>query len=472
MLGVLFIAGCSRDGAEYVPTEFDKVDPTTVEKVEVGYPNCETTNGNDACWNKEEMKFRWETGAVIEIGVDSDKMGEALVAKWDADFPELAGKLVFRNYGSVNGDSTGVAGIVAAQGEAPDVALVIDNEVVGNEISMLPLHEYFVDLIEENSITGVTDIINSRSTVFQTAFYDGMAFSWNKTMFEELGLDTTDANGDNLPDAYDTWEEIFAIDIDGLAYKGNDILEVFPISLDEPWSGYSSVSSQGFVLFGSGDLADPGFDTPEFLGGLEFIQDFSMQGINIDETGSKKAASSMGWRWDAFLNDEAYLFSLVGTWMDVAGAEEANEADFKFAPMPTYKGEDLRPLMKTKGFVINGYTEYPSASHEVLRWLYTPSTMTSMIGNSSYLPALQESGKVYPLVSDENKAEFGLAFVNNQMEVAGTLPNNDSMRAMNVYYSIAITDYYKAVWDGTMTPAEAQQAIADAAAAWIAENNQ
>jgi len=470
-LTVLLIAGCSREGAEYVPTEFDKVEAVEVEAVKVGYETCEATNGNDACWSQDDWQFRWESGAVIEIGVDSDRIGEALVAKWDRDFPELAGKLMFRNYGSANGDASGVAGVVAAQGEAPDVVLVIDNEVVGNEVTFLPLHDYFVDLIEDNSMTAVTDIINSRQVVYQTAFYDGMAFSWNETMFEELGLDTTDANGDNLPDAYDTWEEIFAIDVQELSYKGNDILEVFPISLDEPWSGYSSLSSQGFVLFGSGDLSMPGFDTPEFLGGLEFIKTFSEQGINIDETGSKKAASSMGWRWDAFLNDEAYLFGLVGTWMDVASAEEDNAADFRFGPMPTFEGNNLRPLMKTKGFAINGFTEYPSAASEVLRWLYTPSTMTSMVANSSYLPALQESGSMYPLVSDDNKAEFGLAFVHNQMEVAGTLPNNDNMRAMDVYYAIAITDYYKAVWDGTMTPAEAQAAIVSAADAWIAENN-
>lgn len=475
LFALLLVAGCSRGGDEYISLEDTDYTPTEfedLEEVRVGYPNCEATTGNDACWSKDDQKFRWEDGAVIEIGVDSDKMGEALVAKWDRDFPEMAGKLVFRNYGAANGDASGVAGVVAAQAEAPDVVLVIDNEVVGNEVTFLPLHDYFVDVIADNSMTAVTDIINSKAPIYQTAFYDGMAFSWNKTMFEELGLDTTDANGDNLPDAYDTWEEIFAIDIDGLSYKGNDILEVFPISLDEPWSGYSSVSSQGFVLFGSGDLADPGFDTPEFLGGLEFIETFSMQGINVDETGTKKAAQSMGWRWDAYLNDEAYLFSLVGTWMDVAGAEEDNAADFKFAPMPTFEGNNLRPLMKTKGFVINGYTEAPSAASEVLRWLYTPSTMTSMIGNSSYLPALQEDGSVYPLVSDENKSEFGLAFVNNQMEVAGTLPNNNSMRAMNVYYSIAITDYYKAVWDGTMTPEEAQDEIVAAATAWITENNQ
>ena len=36
-----------------------------------------------------------------------------------------------------------------------------------------------------------------------------MAFSWNKTMLEAIGISTEDANGDNLPDAIDTWKKYF-----------------------------------------------------------------------------------------------------------------------------------------------------------------------------------------------------------------------------------------------------------------------
>ena len=78
MIAVLLIAGCSR-----------------------GYADCETPDGTMACWNATDEMFRWEDGAVIEIGVDNDTMGAALVEKWNADYPELAGKVVFRNYGII-----------------------------------------------------------------------------------------------------------------------------------------------------------------------------------------------------------------------------------------------------------------------------------------------------------------------------------------------------------------------------------
>lgn len=443
-------------------------------KQERGYADCETPDGTQACWNAEDEVFRWEEGATITIGVDNDTMGAALVAAWDAAYPELAGKLVFQNYGSANGASSGVEGIETAQGEAPDVALVIDNEVTGRVANLLPLHELFQDLGSEQTHNVVYNTINAQGSYYLPAFYDGMSFSWNKTMLEEWGIDLTDEDGNGLPEAFDTWEEIFAI-ADGWTtrptFNGNEILEVFPISLDEPWSGYSSLTSGGWQLFGDGsDLTDPGFDDAEFKAGLEFIQEFSTHNMSVDETGAKKAASAMGWRWDAYL-DGAYPFALVGTWMDVDGKETANSLDFKFSVMPTYDGEQLSPLMKTKGFVVNGYTEYPSAASDVLRWLYTKETLEVIMDSSSYLPALEADAEIYPDIESENKAEFALGMSLNHLEVAGSLPNAPTQRAMNVYYSIAITDYYRAVWDGTKTPAVAQTEIVAASDAWIAENN-
>lgn len=446
------------------------------EKTEVveSYDNCETPDGNNPCWNADDEMFRWEDGAVIEIGVDNDTLGAALVEKWNADFPELADKLVFVNYGSANGATSGVEGLETGQADAVDVALVIDNEVTGRITHVADLHDYFADLGSEQTHNVVYETINQLGAVYLPAFYDGMSFSWNKTMLEEWGWDLTDANNDGLPEAFDTWEEIFAIAdawTERPTFGGKDILEVFPVSLDEVWSGYSTVTAGGWQLFGDGsDLAVPGFDDAEFLAGLAFIKELSMHAMSVDETGAQKAASAMGWRWDAYLDGD-YPFALVGTWMDVDGKEAANSLDFKFSAMPTFEGVQLAPLMKTKGFVINAYTENPSAAAEVLRWLYTKDTFETIIDSSSYLPALEQSADIYPDIESENKAEFALGMAMNHLEPAGSLPLNPTNRAMNVYYSIGINGYYKEVWDGNLTPAEAQTAIVELAAAWILENN-
>jgi Maltose-binding periplasmic proteins/domains len=468
LLLAVTLAACATTTTEERPTG-NVVDRTPVGTV---YANCAATNGNDPCWDATAQQFRFEPGATITIGVDNDLMGEALVSKWDTDYPSLRGRLVYRNYGSVNGESTGVQGVEVGQSEAPDVVLVVSNEVVGREVNLLPLHPYFVNLISTDSLPAVNDVINRRAPILLTAFWDGMSFSWNETMLRSLGVNVDqDSNGDGLPDAFDTWEEIFALDLVGRTYKGNELLELFPVSLDEPWSGYSSVSSQGFVIFEDGP-DKPGFDSPEFLAGLEFIQTFSQAGINTDETGVKKAASSMGWRWDSYLNDESYPFALVGTWQNVIGAQDSTGSEFRFSTMPTYEGNPLRPFSQTKGFGLNGFTNNPSAAHEVLRWLYTPSTMSSMVANSSYLPSLQEGAFATPAIFDPIKAEFTQGMSLNQLVPGATLPNNASKVAMDLYYNVGITDFYKAVWDGTLTPAEAQTQIVSASAAWLSANNQ
>ncbi|MEC9484502.1 MAG: extracellular solute-binding protein [Candidatus Izemoplasma sp.] len=438
-----------------------------------GYTDCETPDGTQACWSSEDERFRWEEGAVIEIGVDNDDMGAALVAAWNAAYPELQDKVVFRNYGSANGDSSGVQGIETGQGEAPDVALVIDNEVTGRVANLLPLHEYFGDLGSEQTHEVVYETINAKGDYYLPAFYDGMTFSWNKTMLEALNVDLTDENEDGLPEAFDTWEEIFAMadeTTDRPQFEGKDILEWYPISLGEPWSAYSSLTAGGWQLFSSGDLTDPGFDDPAFQEGLAFIKEFASHDMSVDETGTKKAAASMGWRWDAYL-DGAYPFSLVGTWMNVDGKEAEHGYDFKFSAMPTYDGVQLTPLMKTKGFVVNAFTEYPSAASEVLRWLYTQDTIEVMINSSAYLPALQTDASIYPVIDSENKEEFAYGMRFNTLEPAGSLPNADTVRAMNVYYSISIENFYREVWDGTMTPAAAQTDIHSAAEQWVNDNN-
>jgi len=97
--------------------------------------------------------------------------------------------------------------------------------------------------------------------------------------------------------------------------------------------------------------------------------------------------------------------------------------------------------------------------------------METMINSSAYLPALEADAAIYPEIDSVNKEEFAAGMFYNTLEPAGALPNADTIRAMNVYYSITIEDFYRAVWDGTMTPAEAQDEIASAADAWIEANN-
>ncbi|MCX7775058.1 MAG: extracellular solute-binding protein, partial [Spirochaetaceae bacterium] len=191
-----------------------------------------------AVWNAEKRQFQIEKGAKIRLGMDNDKVGAAIVALWDQLHPEAKGAVEFVNLGAAGAADQ----ITQLQGEAPDVALAIDGEVSRNFQSLLPLHSVIVNAAKGFAVEPFFSGANSPKEIkFVPIAYDGMTFAWNKTMMEALKLDTKDANKDGLPDAFDTWEEIFALakswQTARPSYKGKPVNIVYPMCLDEVWSG-------------------------------------------------------------------------------------------------------------------------------------------------------------------------------------------------------------------------------------------
>jgi hypothetical protein len=109
----------------------------------------------------------------------------------------------------------------------------------------------------------------------------------------------------------------------------------------------------------------------------------------------------------------------------------------------------------------------------MLRIIFTKEGMQAMIANSAYVPALRAGAKIAPDYSnDVVKKEMAAAFATSYVEpVTVTLPDNPTKQAMDVYYNIGMNQFYKDVWDGKLTPADAQTKIVAAADKWISENN-
>ncbi|MCD8574728.1 MAG: hypothetical protein LRY28_04450, partial [Erysipelotrichaceae bacterium] len=85
----------------------------------------DTLDGTTVCFDETTGRFAIEKDAVIRFGADNDDFGNAIVALWNATYPEHAGKVEY-----VNNGSQGSADAVAEQqGEYPDVFMVIDGEV-------------------------------------------------------------------------------------------------------------------------------------------------------------------------------------------------------------------------------------------------------------------------------------------------------------------------------------------------------
>lgn len=419
----------------------------------------------------ESKKINIEPDAKITVGVDNDTWGNAIVALWDKTYPEYAGAVQFSNFGSAGG----AANITLQQSEAPDLCLVVDGEVKRDIQSMAELPEAIANVASKVCQEPFYSNGNAIKTCYTPVTYDGMAFSWNKTMMEALGMDTTDADGDGLPDAFDTWEEIFAWSASLKTrpqYKGKDVNVVFPMSLGNQWSMYSSFTSAGWEIYSEGDPTKPGFEKKEFLDSFDFILAAADAKISVEVNGIPTPGASMGWRWDDYLNADLSPFGLVGTWHDVAGAEASTGNDFKFSRMPTWKGQQLTPFVKTKGFVINGFTKYPLATAELLKLMLTKAGMQTMIDNSSYIPAIRSKAPIAPDYSKNiNMQEMSSAFAYSYPEPAMVLPNNSAMACMNAYYDIQIEASYYDVWDGKKSAADAQKEIVTNAAAWLEKNN-
>lgn len=431
-----------------------------------------TVGDGQIVWNKKAKQYLLEPEAKLRVGVDNDQWGAAIVALWDATHPDAVGMVEYVNFGSAGGADQ----ITTLQGEAPDVVLLIDGEVSRNDQSLLALDKVITDAAANFAQEPFYSGANSGTPKFIPVAYDGMAFAWNSDMLEALGIDTKTRNDDGLPVAFDTWEEIFAIARSWQAnrpvYKDKSVNIVYPMSLDEVWSGFSSLTAAGWRLFSEGDAANPGFDKTEFAGGLEFIKEASDAKVSVEANGILTPGASMTWRWDDALNLETAPFFLVGTWMDVKGAETKGGYDVEFGPMPTWKGNRLSPLVKTKGWAINGFTAYPSAAHELFRMLFDTAGLQSMVDNSSYIPALKPKSPNTPNYADPNKAQMSSAFAFNYPEPTIVLPVNTAKKAMDGYYGIGLNLELRAVWDGAKTPAQAQADLVRLYNEWFATNNQ
>jgi arabinogalactan oligomer / maltooligosaccharide transport system substrate-binding protein len=428
----------------------------TITEREALDDSCTIPDGNQPCWNSERQVYLIEEGAVIVIGVDSMTLGRALEEQWRRDYPQYANVLRFENYNTQANQAGGTQGIIAGA-RTPDVALVAAAGVVGNERYFLEFEANLRQLVEANSTTSATALYNKNGFYVSPSFWDGMAFAWNETMLRSFGIDVdTDSNNDGLPDAFNTWEKIFDLQIVGRTYKQQIINEIYPIVLDEPWSAYSNLTAGGFRMYADDDR-NPGFGQREFLDGLKFIEDFSNQNLNLNNTGQK--LTRLGWRWDEFLFSEAYPFGLVGTWMDINAAQNRNNAVYRISKMPTYQGNQLRPFGSNIGFVINARTQFPSAAHEVIRWLNQESIIKLMANNSDYIPAISPNSPNLPTNISRLKQELIVGLSENELMPNVPIEGTVVTDALDFYYNMNITEILYDLWNGRISPEEAQRRI-------------
>lgn len=454
-------------------------------------------DGTKAVFNTETGTYEIEEGAQIRFGVDNDAYGQAIVALWDKTHPEHAGAVTFENAGGAGSADE----LATQQGTKQDVFMAIDGEVPRNAVHMLAFEENLAKIVKDNSLESFYGAGNAGDqTIYAPVTYDGMAFVTNLTMLESLGYDITDADGNNLPDAFDTWEEIFDLAREWKenrpTYKtpimetvvneeGNEVQQptdqtqdapvnvVFPFSLDNEWSDYFAFTVAGWNIFAEGDPLKPGYEKPEFVKGYEFLLEAKEAGVSVEASGETTPGTSMTWRWDGVIDGiNLAPFGLVGTWQDVAGLSESTGNTYAISTVPTYNGVTPSPFVKSKGFVINGYTQYQSAAMELMRLIYSQEGLQAMVDSSTYAPSLVEGSELAPNLDGKDvQAQFMSAFVSNYPEPAYTLPENPAAKAMDAVFYGNLKNVNARVWDGEITPEQAVAELIEVADAKLAEMN-
>ena len=102
--------------------------------------------------------------------------------------------------------------------------------------------------------------------------------------------------------------------------------------------------------------------------------------------------------------------------------------------MPTWKGNQLTPFLKTKGFVINGYSKNLEETKLVFDRVYSQEFMTVMVNSSSNIPVLKDDSEIKVTLPTENGIEMQAAFLGNHPEPQFMLPENPSVKAMDAVY--------------------------------------
>ena len=432
-----------------------------------------TLDGMSVCYDSATGQYKVEKDAKIRLGGDNDAWGAAIVELWNKTHPELAGVVEF-----VNAGVSGAADLLATQqGEFADVFMTIDGETPRNASHLLPIDANLAKTIKDNSLESFYKAGNgdNANTIYAPMTYDGMAFVWNKTMLESLGIDTADADGNGLPEAVDTWEEIFAISKSWInnrpTYKGKKVNIMYPLTLTNQWSDYHHLSSAGWHIFASGDATKPGYDDPKFKAGFDFLLAAKDAQISVEESGVLTPAESMAWKWDNVLKEEIAPFGLFGTWMNMKEAVDLTGSEYVLSILPTWKGVNQTPFVKTKGYVINAYTKYRSAATELMRIIYTAG-FQSMVDTSSYAPSLVDASALTPNLAERSiQSQLMAAFVYNYPEPALTLPNNSQMKAMDAAFYPIVSDAEKHVWDNTKSIDDAIAELIEVSNSKIAEGN-
>lgn len=431
-------------------------------------------DGTQVCYVENSDTIDIEEGATIHIGGIEKDFEKALIELWNETYPEYTG-LIVENEEELQYDA--ITDFLSAD-SAYDIVYT-DEELATYYMDKLwPMEQsIFKQSIKESALE---PIVGDLQAYFMPYSVDGVAFLYNKTMLDAIGIDTeTDENGDGLPDSFDTWEEIFSLS-DTWAqnppvYKKKEVLITFPFALNEMSMSYFMLTSHGFRLFPDYVGSEIGFNRSSFENALGFISEIGKHSVARKKNETKKGkevivtysdytGEDYVWQWEKVLTNEISPFGLIASWMSIDEAVAHTQSEYKIAPFPTFEETNQASLLSYKGFAIKANTSYPSAANRVMQFLRSEEAMQLFVAYSSEIPYTYLDHSLQ--IENTQKETWMKALTQGDHIPLLALPDNVFTSAMNGYYEIEWQDVLVHLINQTTTPKQVASTLEDRFEKW------
>ena len=397
-------------------------------------------DGTNVCFDKETERFLIEEEASLFVQIQNEETAELLQTKWSALYPEV--KLEIE-----------VLPVLALD----DLVEGLKHDVVylKQKDAAYFMQDFFNLGYEANEIMGskiptqIQDASNVKGMKLLQTAVTGPLFMMNQTLATELGF--TDLS---------SFEAIFS--------QADKILEnleyTYPISFVDQYSMYPYLTAGGWLLNHDHIESDPEFSSPRFLKSLEFIEWMGKQKITNSE--EKIPALDYAYNNEASFFAGESLFGIVSDFELAALYEEAKGVDYVPMPFPKYEGHHLSQLVEVEAYAVNAKTLFPSASAELFRVMRDPEMIKTYI--SGDYASIYHPNHLVDLGEDIDPRILAYAYGDTLPILA--LIEDPSVLAASIYLELDLRLWVAKVFDGELTPLEAQEQIVILSNDWLKEH--
>ena len=373
-----------------------------------------------------------EEGADLTLWTENVKYGEAIAENFTKKYPEV--KVTVEEAPGMGGSMDKLA-LDGPAGNGPDV-LIVPHDKVTNGIDsgiITPLSDEITKELNEKVTKNALDVVSREGEL-----YGSPVSIETGALFYNKDLVTEPAN---------TFEEIYDMAKEYNSSKENKF--VFLLNPNHFYDAYALLSSGGFNLFGenNNDENNPGFDSPEFLLGLENLAKLKeIIPINSKDLMDETVPNQF--------KEGKTPYILGGPW-NIDSFKKAG-VNFGVATVPTINGKETKTMGGIQAACVSAYTDYPNASMELAKFMAEEEGAQILYDTQYKITALKDTSKVAGLNEDKDLGVFA-----EQFKTSVPTP---TISRMSYIYPLG-DSVLSTVFDGKLTP---EQGVEKAKQEWNA----